>query len=82
MESSTSEIVTSIATTMTTTQPVIPIFTCDFSITLCFQDSELIITNGSEFASDDITEPPRAPFSDVSSIRKCSSLFHSKLIDI
>jgi hypothetical protein len=66
----------------TTSKLLTPIFTCDFSINSCFEDSKLIITNGSQFNSDDIVEPPRAPLSDVSSIRKYLSLFHPKLIDI
>ncbi|CAF4373760.1 unnamed protein product, partial [Rotaria sordida] len=50
--------------------PLIPIFNCDFSINSCFDDSELRITNGNEFTPADISQPPRAPLSDVSSVNK------------
>ncbi|CAF3871463.1 unnamed protein product [Rotaria sp. Silwood1] len=45
-------------------------FDCDFSLTSCFENGELLITPGNEFTPADISEPPRAPLSDVSSISK------------
>ncbi|CAF1283131.1 unnamed protein product [Adineta steineri] len=55
-------------TTVTTTEPLIPIFSCDFSDNSCFQDNQLIITNGASFTSSDLSQPPRAPLSDATSI--------------
>ncbi|CAF4465420.1 unnamed protein product [Rotaria sp. Silwood2] len=64
-------IITTTTTTSTTQEPLIPIFTCDFSMTSCFGGSELLITNGNEFSPVDISsESPRAPLSDVSSINE------------
>ncbi|CAF1201926.1 unnamed protein product [Adineta steineri] len=59
---------TSTTTTITTTEPPILIFTCDFSDNLCFQDNQLTITNGAQFNSSDLSQPPRAPLSDATSI--------------
>ncbi|CAF1682495.1 unnamed protein product, partial [Rotaria magnacalcarata] len=56
------------SSTITTQKPIIRIFTCDFTDTLCFEDSELVITNGTQFMAYDLTLPPQAPLSDVSSI--------------
>ncbi|CAF1283188.1 unnamed protein product [Adineta steineri] len=61
---------TSTTTTITTTEPPILIFTCDFSDNLCFQDNQLTITNGAQFNSSDLSQPPRAPLSDATSISK------------
>ncbi|CAF4771164.1 unnamed protein product, partial [Rotaria sp. Silwood2] len=47
--------------TSTTEEPLIPIFTCDFSMTSCFEGSQILITNGNEFTPVDISEAPRAP---------------------
>ncbi|CAF4261054.1 unnamed protein product, partial [Adineta steineri] len=59
---------TSTTTTITTTEPLIPIFTCDFSDNSCFQDNQVIITNGASFTSSDLSQPPRAPLSDAASV--------------
>ncbi|CAF1060928.1 unnamed protein product [Rotaria sp. Silwood1] len=56
--------------TSTTEEPLIPIFSCDFSTNSCFENNEVLITNGNEFTPVDISEPPRAPLSDASSISK------------
>ncbi|CAF4490507.1 unnamed protein product, partial [Rotaria sp. Silwood2] len=54
--------------TSTTEEPLIPIFTCYFSMTSCFEGSPVLITNGNEFTPVDISEEPLAPLSDVTSI--------------
>jgi hypothetical protein len=77
---STTQISSTTTTFTTTSKSLIPVFKCEFSSNLCFQDSELIITNGTEFISDDINESPRAPLSDVTSTSKSSSLFYSNQI--
>ncbi|CAF4797427.1 unnamed protein product, partial [Rotaria sp. Silwood2] len=56
--------------TSTTEEPLIPIFTCDFSMTSCFEGSPVLITNGNQFTPVDISEEPLAPLSDVSSINE------------
>ncbi|CAF3983150.1 unnamed protein product [Rotaria sordida] len=62
-------IITTTTSTYTTIEPLLQIFSCDFSTTLCFESGELVVTNGNEFTSVDIiNEPPRFPLSDVSSI--------------
>ncbi|CAF1185143.1 unnamed protein product [Rotaria sordida] len=62
-------IITTTTSTYTTIEPLLQIFSCDFSTTLCFESGELVVTNGNEFTSVDIVnEPPRFPLSDVSSI--------------
>ncbi|CAF5010631.1 unnamed protein product, partial [Rotaria sp. Silwood1] len=67
--STTIPIVTMTTSTSTTEEPLIRLFNCDFSASSCFANSELLIRNGSEFTSVDIiSEPPRFPLSDVSSI--------------
>ncbi|CAF3831681.1 unnamed protein product, partial [Adineta steineri] len=59
---------TSTTTTVTTTEPLIPIFSCDFSDNSCFQDNQLTITNGASFTFSDLSQPPRVPLSDATSI--------------
>ncbi|CAF0925639.1 unnamed protein product [Rotaria sordida] len=62
-------IITTTTSTYTTIEPLLQIFNCDFSTTLCFESGELVVTNGNKFTSVDIVnEPPRFPLSDVSSI--------------
>lgn len=51
-----------------------PIFICDFSIDACFEEGYIILTNGNEFNSIDLSEPPQAPLSDVSSLSKSLSI--------
>ncbi|CAF1119724.1 unnamed protein product [Adineta steineri] len=67
---------TSTTTTITTTEPLIPIFTCDFSDNSCFQDNQLIITNGASFTSSGLSQPPRAPLSDAASVIKPTTNSH------
>ncbi|CAF4951197.1 unnamed protein product, partial [Rotaria sp. Silwood1] len=68
--SSNAPIVITTTSTSTTEEPLIPIFSCDFSTNSCFENNEVLITNGNEFTPVDISEPPRAPLSDASSISK------------
>ncbi|CAF4964905.1 unnamed protein product, partial [Rotaria sp. Silwood1] len=68
-QSTTVSTVTMTTSTSTTEEPLIRLFNCDFSASSCFANSELLIRNGSEFTSVDIiSEPPRFPLSDVTSI--------------
>ncbi|CAF5030990.1 unnamed protein product, partial [Rotaria socialis] len=58
----------STTSSLTTQKPLIELFTCDFTTILCFENSELLLANGSQFITSDLSEPPRVPLSDVSSI--------------
>ncbi|CAF3408339.1 unnamed protein product [Rotaria socialis] len=63
----------STTSSLTTQKPLIELFTCDFTTTLCFENSELLLANGSQFITSDLSEPPRVPLSDVSSISEPTS---------
>ncbi|CAF4798115.1 unnamed protein product [Rotaria socialis] len=65
--------VQSTTSSLTTQKPLIELFTCDFTTTLCFENSELLLANGSQFITSDLSEPPRVPLSDVSSISEPTS---------
>ncbi|CAF4898499.1 unnamed protein product, partial [Rotaria sp. Silwood1] len=68
-QSTTVPTVTMTTSTSTTEEPRNQLFNCNFSASSCFANSELLIRNGSEFTSVDIiSEPPRFPLSDVTSI--------------
>ncbi|CAF1140238.1 unnamed protein product [Rotaria sordida] len=72
VSTTTTSITTTVSTTTTSTttteEPPVQIFSCNFSTTPCFEGGGLTVTNGNEFNSVDIiSEPPRAPLSDVSS---------------
>ncbi|CAF1119674.1 unnamed protein product [Adineta steineri] len=56
---------------------LIPIFSCDSSDHLCFQDAELIITNGAQFTSSDLSQQPRASLSDAASVIKPTANNHT-----
>ncbi|CAF5102707.1 unnamed protein product, partial [Rotaria sp. Silwood1] len=81
-QSTTVPIVTMTTSTSTTEEPLIRLFNCDFSASSCFANSELLIRNGSEFTSVDIiSEPPRFPLSDVTSINETCDIPYRPLID-
>ncbi|CAF4086809.1 unnamed protein product [Rotaria magnacalcarata] len=63
----------STTSSFTTQKPLIELFTCDFTTTLCFKNSELLLTNGSQFSTSHLSEPPRVPLSDVSSVSEPTS---------
>ncbi|UJR14257.1 hypothetical protein I4U23_001248 [Adineta vaga] len=79
--SSTTTVLTSNSPFMDTTQtideieiskvePVHQTFYCHFTTTLCFQNTDIILTNGTELPLLDISEPPRAPLSDATSVNR------------
>ncbi|CAF4830786.1 unnamed protein product, partial [Rotaria sp. Silwood1] len=81
-QSTTVSTVTMTTSTSTTEEPLIRLFNCDFSASSCFANSELLIRNGSEFTSVDIiSEPPRFPLSDVTSINETCDIPYRPLID-
>ncbi|UJR14260.1 hypothetical protein I4U23_001251 [Adineta vaga] len=61
---------TTTTTTTTTIQPLSRLFFCDFTTTLCFQNTDIILTNGTELPLLDVSEPPRAPLSDATSVNR------------
>ncbi|CAM2722595.1 unnamed protein product [Rotaria socialis] len=63
----------STTSSLTTQKPLIELFTCDFTTTLCFENSELLLANGSQFITSDLSEPPRVPLSDTTSIQSTTS---------
>ena len=56
-----------ISTVSTTEADQVLLYECNFTEP-CFAAGQLTITDGSEFNSDDLSEPPRGPSSDVDSI--------------
>ncbi|CAF1642449.1 unnamed protein product, partial [Adineta ricciae] len=64
----TSTTTSSTTTTATITQYLRRLFYCDFSTAICFQDTDIIVTNGTEVPLLDLSQPPRAPLSDATSV--------------
>ncbi len=72
-QSSTTSITSTAITSATTESSITPFFYCDFTNSSCFENGQISVTNGSEFNPSTLsydTPPPRAPFSDVTSISK------------
>jgi hypothetical protein len=76
-----STMLTTTISSTTTEHPFRPLYRCNFT-TPCFGKGQLGITNGTEFDPtilSNISDPPRAPTSGVTSISKCYFSSHKHL---